>query len=108
MNDFKKLEQRYFSDVEFHTIVNMLYNQLYKVRFTPSEMREAAMLACLKFEYNNPSPIITNPETAVDNWRFVDTKDELRDLKNRVERLEHAEKSTRNETGSLKMDSGPM
>lgn len=50
-------EERYQRDQVFAYIVDTLYSMLCvnhdKLQFTPTEMREAAMLACTKYEYTH-------------------------------------------------------
>lgn len=58
MNDFKKLEERYRNDATFHAMVNALYQQIELLNLTPSEIREAAMFAAIKFEMVHARPIM--------------------------------------------------
>ena len=54
-----KSEQRYQDDPVFAAIVDTLYSMLSKSEnsWTPTELREAAMLAALKYEYTHVRPM---------------------------------------------------
>ena len=43
-------QERYLHDPVFHTLVDVIYDQLCQGNFTPSEARDAVMLACIHFE----------------------------------------------------------
>jgi hypothetical protein len=43
-------EERYTRDPEFHALVHQLLNQIEAGRFTPTELREAVILAATKYE----------------------------------------------------------
>ena len=47
------VEERYQTDVEFHTLVDLMYNFIVNAKYTPSELREAALLAATKYEVNH-------------------------------------------------------
>lgn len=49
----KSPQERYQYDPQFHALVDMLAAFIHKADFTPSEVREAAMLACIKIEMEN-------------------------------------------------------
>jgi hypothetical protein len=57
----KTAEERYLQDAEFHALVDMIEMMIVKKRFTPSELREAVMLAALKYEYTHARHIVTQP-----------------------------------------------
>ncbi len=55
-------EERYQSDKTFSYIVDTLYfllcqNDVHGIQFTPTELREAAMLAAEKYEYTHIRPM---------------------------------------------------
>lgn len=50
--------ERYRTDVNFRNMVNMLYNLVAEAQFTPTEIREAAMLAQIKYEELNIRTLI--------------------------------------------------
>jgi hypothetical protein len=52
------IRERYLSDPEFHALVDMMRKQLESAQFTPTEIREAAMLAQIMYEQNHPRPIV--------------------------------------------------
>jgi hypothetical protein len=43
-------EQRYLYDPQFKTLVDFMVNTIIERKYTPSEMRDAAMLASIKYE----------------------------------------------------------
>ena len=59
-------EERYLNDPIFHTLVDMIYIAIERKQYTPTEVRDAAMLASLKYEYRHarmlwPEPIWPGP-----------------------------------------------
>ena len=44
-------EFRYRTDVKFKQLVDLLTHFVFKAEFTPSEVREAALLACIHYEH---------------------------------------------------------
>jgi hypothetical protein len=44
---------RYLNDPMFHRVVDMLHELVRECRLTPSEIRDAAMLACIHYEANS-------------------------------------------------------
>lgn len=48
--NIKTAEDRYLSDPQFHALVDAMYHHIETLNLTPSEMREAAMYACILFE----------------------------------------------------------
>ena len=50
MNDIRNLDERYFHDPIFHSLVDTIRYSLEQGNFTPTEAREAVHLACLHFE----------------------------------------------------------
>ena len=49
-------ETRYRDDNQFRALVDKMEHMVQDLQFTPSEMRDAAMLACLHFEMRRPFP----------------------------------------------------
>ena len=43
-------EERYITDIQFHNLVDSLECFIEKTQFTPSELREAAILASIHYE----------------------------------------------------------
>lgn len=50
MSDVRQLQKRFENDPVFYAMTKCIYEQLTSAALTPSEVREAAMLACVKFE----------------------------------------------------------
>lgn len=46
----KTPEEKYKNDVEYHQLVDLLESFIHNAQFTPSEIREAAIFACIKYE----------------------------------------------------------
>ncbi len=51
------VEERYLRDPEFHNLVSALEKMIAEYQFTPTEVREAAMLACVRAEERRPFPV---------------------------------------------------
>lgn len=47
------MRDRYYQDTTFHTLVDIMVSHIHDGNFTPSEMREAAMLASILYEELN-------------------------------------------------------
>jgi hypothetical protein len=58
----KSPEDRYLNDNEFHMLVDLMESFIVKAQFTPSEMREAAVLASIKYEMRRQFTIPLEPE----------------------------------------------
>lgn len=59
----KDIRERYLTDTTFHTVVEMIRGLLRGAQLTPSEVREAAMLACIiEEEYRPALPLTTSDE----------------------------------------------
>lgn len=67
MTDFTKLEERYRNDPDFHILVKNLENIIETLRLTPSEIRDAAMFACIKFELTHVKQIQYDSVSGI-NW----------------------------------------
>jgi len=50
-------DERYRTDRMFQHLVDSLYCQIREARYTPTEIREAAMLAQIHYENLNPRPL---------------------------------------------------
>lgn len=57
-----KIKERYFSDPAFSRIVDMMLAVIMEGQFTPTEIREAAMLAQIRYEELFPRPIVFSKE----------------------------------------------
>ena len=53
MNDYEQARLKYMSDPIFHAIVEMMYAGIAKMDYSPTELRQAAMFAAIKFEQEN-------------------------------------------------------
>ena len=49
-------KDRYLNDNEFRMLVDHLENFIRESKYTPSEIRDASMLACIHFEMRRPFP----------------------------------------------------
>ena len=56
---------RYRDDPLFRTLVDTLCNQIEAGNMTPTEVRQAAMLAQIMYEDRNPRPIIFTREEVI-------------------------------------------
>lgn len=56
------VEARYQRDPHFHALVDSMYHAIVKLQLTPTEIREAAMLASIKAEVHHPRPFILSNE----------------------------------------------
>ena len=55
--------ERYGKDMEFTTLVDTMRAMLYRVQFSPTELRQAAMLACILEEnLKPPQPMVLYPD----------------------------------------------
>jgi hypothetical protein len=50
----KSIRDRYLTDTTFHTVVESMRAIIYGAHLTPSEVREAAVLACILEEERRP------------------------------------------------------
>lgn len=46
-------KDKYMNDPEYHHFVTMIEGLIEQARFTPSEIREMCMLACINYEMRN-------------------------------------------------------
>lgn len=51
-------EYRYMRDPLFRAMVDTFYHAIVKCEVTPTEVREAAMLACIRYEANRPARML--------------------------------------------------
>jgi hypothetical protein len=54
---------KYLNDPEYHHLVRMLENFIEQARFTPSELREASILACINYEMRHVRDMTIDPRT---------------------------------------------
>ena len=54
----KSVTERYHNDAQFRQLVDMMYSAIDQAQFSPSEIREAAMLAHIIYEERRIKPLI--------------------------------------------------
>ena len=59
----KSPKEKYMNDPEYHQLVNMLESFIDRARFTPSELREAAVLASINYEMRHVRDFTIDPRT---------------------------------------------
>jgi hypothetical protein len=59
----KTPREKYMNDPEYHQLVLMLENFIERAQFTPSELREAAMLASINYEMRHVRQYTIDPRT---------------------------------------------
>ena len=59
----KSPRERYLNDPEYYRLVNMLEGLIEQAAFTPSELREACVLACINYEMRHVRTIRIDPKT---------------------------------------------
>jgi hypothetical protein len=64
MSAYLKSEDRYHSDPRYRTIVDVLTHALLSLELTPTEMREMAAYACIRFEQHRLRPTIIPSKVA--------------------------------------------
>ena len=61
----KTPEEKYTTDPNYRLLVDTLEALIVKAEFTPSEIREACMLACIRHEhYRRIRPVVISAEAA--------------------------------------------
>lgn len=50
----KSPEEKYHHDADYHMLVDMIEKFIHQAKYTPSEIREAATLACIHYEMRSP------------------------------------------------------
>ena len=60
-------EERYQCDPWFHKLVNMLTHFIIEAKFTPSELREAAILAAIHYELSTTRRSMIKPSVEDSN-----------------------------------------
>jgi len=73
----KTMRERYHNDANFKVLVDMMVGHIQQAHYTPSEMREAAMLASIIYEEFN-----------VNQMRYIekDIEHSLRTIRERIDR----------------------
>jgi len=58
----KTPQEKYMNDPAYRRLVDMMHAMIAQAQFTPSEMREAAVLASIRYECSFPHPFTIPPE----------------------------------------------
>lgn len=65
----KSPQERYYSDPQFHALVDLMLHYVIEAQFTPTELREAAMLAAIRYSQMYPAPQrLIMAESEVEKW----------------------------------------
>jgi hypothetical protein len=59
----KTPREKYMNDPEYHHLVDMLESFVERAQFTPSELREACVLACINYEMRHVRQYTIDPRT---------------------------------------------
>jgi hypothetical protein len=75
----KTPKEKYMNDPEYHHLVNTLEQLIEQARFTPSELREACILASINYEMrhvrdNRINPELDNAFRVLDKFVCCDTR----------------------------------
>lgn len=57
----KTPKEKYMNDPEYNHLVNVLEQMIEQARFTPSELREAVILACINYEMRHVRDMHIDP-----------------------------------------------
>jgi len=77
----KTPEQKYNNDVSYRRLVETIESLIHEARFTPSEVRECATLACIHYEQRKTQGFIIVPENVneslkiIEDWRVNNVRD---------------------------------
>lgn len=77
----KTPREKYMNDPQYHHLVNTLERMIEQAHFTPSELREACVLACINYEMRhirsaNIDPKLENALNILD--KFVESRGQRR------------------------------
>ncbi|HRP76262.1 MAG TPA: hypothetical protein PKZ27_11715 [Rhodocyclaceae bacterium] len=67
----KTPREKYMNDPEYHRLVDMLESFVERAQFTPSELREACVLACINYEMRHVREMTIDPRAA-EAFRVLD------------------------------------
>ncbi len=61
--------EKYQNDPHYRQLVNIIEAQIHNAVFTPSEIREACIFACIRYEMSRPRSIVvpTHIQDALEN-----------------------------------------
>lgn len=57
----KSPKDKYLNDPEYRYLVDMMESLIERARFTPSELREASILACINYEMRHVRESVQDP-----------------------------------------------
>jgi len=57
----KSPKDKYLNDPEYRHLVDMMESLIERARFTPSELREASILACINYEMRHVREFAQDP-----------------------------------------------
>lgn len=60
----KSPREKYMNDPEYHHLVDTLESVVERAQFTPSELREACVLACINYEMRHVRERTIDPRVA--------------------------------------------
>lgn len=68
---------RYYNDAQFATLVNLMISHITQCHYTPSEMRDAAMLASILYESTHVRRYLVPPNSELEGalkllWNWMD------------------------------------
>lgn len=69
----KTPREKYENDPEYHELVRMLESFIERAQFTPSELREAAVMASINYEMRRVRPMTIDPQLA-DALQILDSR----------------------------------
>ena len=79
----KTPQEKYMNDPEYHTLVNNLEVFIERAHFTPSELREAVVFACIRHEMRTYRPIVIDKKVA-EALGFLETFAQSQEIKPRA------------------------
>jgi len=62
----KTPKEKYMNDPQYHQLVDTLEGLIHTAQFTPSELREACIFACIKYEITHQRDKIIRPPMGID------------------------------------------
>uniref|UniRef100_A0A6M3LJZ8 Uncharacterized protein n=1 Tax=viral metagenome TaxID=1070528 RepID=A0A6M3LJZ8_9ZZZZ len=64
----KSPRERYYVDDDFKNLVDTIYQMIDRCQYTPTELREAVILAAIRHAERQPIPIPIELEMAIADW----------------------------------------
>ena len=70
----RSVRERYESDAHYRQLTDSIESMLHQAHFTPSEVREAAMQACINYEMRRPRvSMVMNEEKLAEAMQILDS-----------------------------------